>query len=400
MWQKPKPPRLSAEQRAILQTDYPRFSDAELQRRRDAIEALMDDADVSQLLICGQFFAGSAVPWLTGWLVTTEAVVVVRPGERNTMFVQYFNHLPLAQKVAVDADVRWGGALTIRSVAEELGRHGDKSQRVGVIGPLHFAARDVLSEVCGEVVDLNRGYVRLRLVKSQEELQWARIGAALSDLSIDALGEELRPGLNERDLSDIVEHAYVPWGGRTVIHFFGLTSMRDPDIHVPAQFPSTREIKAGDVMFTEISADYWGYGGQVLRTFTIDEDPSPLYRDLHNAADAAFESIFGVLRPGTRPEDIIEAATVIEDAGFTICDDLVHGYGGGYFPPVLGSKSRPNEPLPDMALEAGMMLVIQPNVITNDQRAGVQTGECVVITGDGAESLHDSPRGLRRVGRL
>ena len=27
---------------------------------------------------------------------------------------------------------------------------------------------------------------------------------------------------------------------------------------------------------------------------------------------------------------------VIEEAGFTIIDDLLHGYGGGYLPPVLG----------------------------------------------------------------
>ncbi len=33
-----------------------------------------------------------------------------------------------------------------------------------------------------------------------------------------------------------------------------------------------------------------------------------------------------------------------------------------------------------MTLATGMMMVIQPNVITRDQRAGVQTGELVVIT--------------------
>src|SRR5256885_6357252 len=40
----------------------------------------------------------------------------------------------------------------------------------------------------------------------------------------------------------------------------------------------------------------------------------------------------------------IYAARVIEDAGFTVYDDLMHGFGGGYFPPVLGSKSRPAGP--------------------------------------------------------
>jgi Xaa-Pro aminopeptidase len=49
--------------------------------------------------------------------------------------------------------------------------------------------------------------------------------------------------------------------------------------------------------------------------------------------------------------------------------------------------------VPDLVLQPGMMMVIQPNVITHDQRAGVQTGECVVVTANGAESLHTAPRG-------
>ena len=44
------------------------------------------------------------------------------------------------------------------------------------------------------------------------------------------------------------------------------------------------------------------------------------------------------------------------------------------------------------------MLVIQPNVITPDRKAGVQTGECVVITDDGCQSLHGAPTGLLHVG--
>ena len=41
---------------------------------------------------------------------------------------------------------------------------------------------------------------------------------------------------------------------------------------------------------------------------------------------------------------MIEAARVIEDAGFTTIDDLLHGYGGGYLPPILGSASRRPDP--------------------------------------------------------
>ena len=42
--------------------------------------------------------------------------------------------------------------------------------------------------------------------------------------------------------------------------------------------------------------------------------------------------------------------------------------------------SRPAGPVPDEPFRAGMTVVIQPNVVTRDHKAGVQTGEMVLIT--------------------
>jgi Xaa-Pro aminopeptidase len=135
----------------------------------------------------------------------------------------------------------------------------------------------------------------------------------------------------------------------------------------------------------------------VLRSFAFAADPPPLYRALHAAADAAFDAVTSVLRHGATPAQVIAASGAIEDAGFTVIDDLLHGYGGGYFPPILGSRSRPAGPVPEEPFEAGMTVVVQPNVVTPDGQAGVQTGELVLITGDGIERLHAFPRGFARV---
>jgi Xaa-Pro aminopeptidase len=104
-----------------------------------------------------------------------------------------------------------------------------------------------------------------------------------------------------------------------------------------------------------------------------------------------------VLKDGAMPREVIEAASVIEQAGFTIIDDLLHGYGGGYLPPVLGSNSRPSAHIPDEPFRAGMVVVIQPNVVTPDRKAGVQTGEMALITKTGIERFHSVPRGFARI---
>ena len=114
-------------------------------------------------------------------------------------------------------------------------------------------------------------------------------------------------------------------------------------------------------------------------------------------ADAAFEAIAVVLKDGAMPADVIAASSVIEERNFTTIDDLVHGYGGGYLPPILGSGSRPAGPIPKEPFKAGMTVVIQPNVTTRDHGAGVQTGELVLVTATGIERLHAMPRGFVRV---
>ena len=397
MYQRPPAPNLTDQQNSILAQEWPRFSEGELSRRRTAIETVMAENDISQLILYGAGGRGSAVPWLTEWSVTTEVVAILTPGERDSLFIQYFNHTPFAERLISNAEVNWGGASTIKTAVEELKKRGAVGQRIGVIGGLPFGPYEALKEFSGAVINLNQAYTKLRLVKSDEELDWFRVGAALSDLAIDALLTEIKPGQTEHELADIVEHSYVPHGGKSGIHFFGVTSMADPHLYVPAQMTSNRPVAKGDIVFTEITASFWDYSGQVLRSISVECDPTPVYQDLHDTAMAAFDAICAVAKPGNRPEDLIAAGQLIERDGFTICDDLIHGYGGGYFPPVLGIPSRRKEPAPDLILEAGMMMVVQPNVITVDKTAGVQTGECIVVTEQGGVSLHRAPKGLLRV---
>jgi Xaa-Pro aminopeptidase len=170
--------------------------------------------------------------------------------------------------------------------------------------------------------------------------------------------------------------------------------MAAPNLGVPRQFPLTRKVQKGDVVVAEITAHFWDYPGQVLRSFAVNEQPNQLYRDLHATADAAFDAITGVLKAGAMPSQVIEASRVIENNGFTIIDDLLHGYGGGYLPPVLGCTNRPAAPVPEVPFRAGQVVVVQPNVVTPDRKAGVQTGEMMVIRDNGIERLHTIPRGF------
>ncbi len=381
--------------RAILEQDYPRFSDAEYARRHKALGAAMAKADADHLLVVTDHRTGNATQWVTGWPGTVEALTIFKPGEPLLMHMEWYNHFPLGRKIAAGVDVRWGEHQGISKTVAELKRRGAK--RVGLIGPLGIAKYQQLAREF-DVVLLDKDYVRLRMVKSEEEIDWLRIGAALSDAGLAALVEGTRAGLTERELANIVERAWVGHGGTTMIHYIGRTSMENPQIFVPPQYHSPCKVEQGDVIFCELSAFWWDYAGQVLRTFTVDAEPTPLYRDLHAAAEATFDAVTKTMRHGTTMQEILEASGIVEARGYSVCDDLVHGFGGGYFQPIVGPKSRPAGALPDMTLEENMTVVVQPNIITPDRKAGVQVGEMIRITKTGFERLHRTPRGLFRAG--
>jgi Xaa-Pro aminopeptidase len=331
------------------------FSDAEMARRHEALAAVMEEVD--HVLVHGANRSGTAVGWLTRWPVTREAIVVVTPGERDVLYVGFYNHVPNAERIATEADVRW------------IGDFEPPPGRIGVIGR---PARD------GEV-DLNAAYTHLRLIKSAEEIEWIRHAARLTDAGVTALHEAARPGTTEYELGAAIEAAWLPHGATTHIHYLAATPMAAPELCVPAQWPSDRRLRAGDALVYEISASWWEYPAQRLGTIFVDAEPTPLYRELLAAAEAAFDAVVARLRAGATAAELWEAVD-----GIRIRDDLVHGFVGGYLPPVLGART----PVPDFTFEAGMTVVLQPNVVTPDERAGVQTGELLLVTDTGTERLH------------
>jgi Xaa-Pro dipeptidase len=373
---------------------YPRFSDAEFSARARRLDELLAERGVEHVIVYGANRFGSGIAWLSGWPVTREAMIVHTPGQRDLLLVGFYNHVPNARRLAATADVEWIGEDPIATATAELRRRGAVGRSVGVIGPLPHRAFARFGDFAGATIDMSRDYARLRLRKSQEEIEWTRIGAELTDAAVGAICARAVPGVTEPELADAAERAYVARGGTTHIHYFGATPMADPQVCVPAQWPSDRRLHRGDALVCEVSASWWGYTGQLLRTFAIDTEPTPLYRELHDVADAAFDAIIAAMRPGATAADLVAASGVIEDAGYTIRDDLVHGFVGGYLPPVLGSRSRTLGEIPEFTLQPGMMVVVQPNVVTRDERAGVQTGELVLVGPSETERVHRFERGL------
>jgi Xaa-Pro aminopeptidase len=373
-------------------SDYPTFSDAELQRRHKAFYGLMEQEGVNAALIYGSGRYASDIYWLSDWPSSREAYLLMQTGREPVILMQLFNHYPMARVMSWIKDVRWAGANTTNSVIDLIRERGLEAKRIGLVGSLSYQIYNRLRDQYPNAtfVDLGGKLRMMRTVKSTEEIERIRNASKLTDQSIHALAEGLREGIREDEIPAIIEPVYLKAGGYAGIHFMSSMPMRSPDFCVPSQFHSSRRLLKGDALITEISGAYSGYSGQIHRTFSIGEGPTPEWQKMHDAALEAFDVLAQVIKDGATTSEAEEAAEVIHRRGYSTYDDLVHGVN--QYPPIFQTKTRKRHDSKELTFRENMVIVIQPNLITYDEKMGLQFGETLVVKKNGCESLNAFPR--------
>jgi Xaa-Pro dipeptidase len=373
-------------------SDYPTFSDAELQRRHSAVYRLMDEEGVDAMLVYGSGRYASDIYWLSDWPSSREAYLLMQSGQEPVILMQLFNHYPMARVMSWIKDVRWGGANTTRSVVELIRERALESKKIGLVGAISYQVYNKLRESYPKAsfVDLGGKLRMMRTIRSAEEIERIRLASKLTDQSIETLAQGLQEGMREDEIPALIEPVYLKAGGYAGIHFMSSMPMREPDFPVPSQFHSSRKLKKGDALITEISGAYSGYSGQIHRTFSIGEGPTPEWQKMHDAAMEAFDVLTRVIRDGAGTTEAEEAAEIIHKRGYSTYDDLVHGVN--QYPPIFQTKTRKRHESKEIVFRENMVIVIQPNLITDNETMGLQFGETLVVKKTGCESLNAYPR--------
>ena len=373
-------------------SQFPRFSKSEMASRHASVGKLMDQNNIQALLVYGAGRYASEIYWLTDWPGGREAYVLFQLDREPVVLVQLYNHVPMARVLSVIRDVRWAGANTGNGAAALLQERALANKRIGLVGAIphtqHQKIRDRFPQA--EFVDLNGKFRMLRTVKSQEEIDRLRFASKLTDQSMQTLADGMKPGIREDELPALIEPAYLKSGGYTGIHFMTSMPMRKPHFSVPSQYQSNRRLQRGDCLITEISGAYWGYSGQIHRTYSLGEGPTPEWRKLHDVAVEAFELLTGSIKDGTPTREAEEAAEIIHRRGYSIYDDLIHG--AGQYPPIIQSRTTARHESGEVIFRENMVIVIQPNVITQDEKMGLQFGETLLVGKNGCESLNSFRR--------
>lgn len=382
-------------------TQYPRFSRAEYNRRYENVRELSHSLGLDGLVVFGWSAMGRAaqadVHYLSGYLGARDNYVVFPVADEPVLIAQNRNHIPNAAAVSIINDVRWGGPDNGKSIAEVLIARG--MTKVGVVGWMPYQQYESMrSHASGaEFRDVSAAFRMLRVDKSAEEIEWLRKGAAFTDLGLKGLHEGIRPGMREYQLAELIENSYLSEGGMASFYYLSSTSMANPDKCVPSQVLGNRVIEEGDLITTEMSIGFGGYAGQGLRSYTVAAEPTSLVAELHEIALGVYDAVAAAIRPGATQEDVWAASDIIDEKGFTICDGLLHGFGMGILPPSMMTRQTAEaKASADWVFKENQTIVIQPNVVTHDESIGVQVGELCVVTPEGAVSLHNYERALLR----
>lgn len=382
---------------------HPRFSDGEMARRLEAARALMDERDISALLIFGhaanrRHYQADVHYFAEVALFHESFLLIPREGEPvlwSTAHNHHQNAIELSRIPDTRDAPRVPGAGTI--IARELQSRGLATARLGLVGTFFYTEMDALRAALPglQATNMTGALKRLRSRKSPEELAYQRKAAKGCDAVMEALRDAIRPGITERELHIISENA--AWSAECEPTFLYLssTNTRASDACVPNQLWSRRRIEAGDVINTELTVSYGMYCSQTLRPFFVGE-PTADYERIYEVTKSVYDALAGAIKAGTTLGALYEIGLEIGKAGMTTVDGLAHGFGVDLLPPRVPHLLKPPEHL-DEPLEANTTLVIQPNPVTLDRKSGMQLGDMGIITKTGFEMVHSYPAEVTRI---
>jgi methionyl aminopeptidase len=228
-------------------------------------------------------------------------------------------------------------------------------------------------------------------LKRPEEIAMMRhAGRILVDV-LDALKDELRPGVTTADLDRVAERMIRDAGATpSFLGYLGFpasicVSINDEVVHgIPSP---RRRLQEGDVVGVDVGCIWQGWHADAARTHSIGPAPRRV-RDLIDATSRALDAGIAAAIPGNRLGDVgaaIEA--VAHERGYGIVRPFVgHGIGTAmHEPPNVPNYGRPGT---GMRIEPGMCFAIEPMFNLGGDDVVVLDDKWTVATEDGSLSAH------------
>ena len=232
---------------------------------------------------------------------------------------------------------------------------------------------------------------KIMSIQSPEDLAGLEAIGRIVALTLQAMGQAVRPGITTGELDAITAKELAHWGAEpspALVYGFPGSSCISLNAQVVHGVPSPdRRVEPGDLVKLDLTAQKDGYVADAAVTVAVP--PASLTaRRLADSARSAFDRARSVARAGSKISAIGRAVEKeVRDCGFEVLRQWCgHGIGRTIHeaPEVPNFEDRLNPTL----LSEGLVITIEPIVTAGVDKSYLSSDGWTVLTADGALSAH------------
>jgi Xaa-Pro aminopeptidase len=366
-------------------------------------------------ILCDSLGDGIAVLYSTGYHTETGyradgnfyyltgindpgAILVLVPEDENKHFLLLEPRDPEKERwtgfrhtLSDSLETAWGFDYIgrINRIGSIVTRYLKKTSVLHFISSLQSPSKEIppdmelYSEVQSRIPNISiknssRFIERMRMVKSQDEIDNIKKAIDITHQGITELLAEVQPGITEFQLDGILEKSFKEQGAQhmafpaivgygeqgTILHY----EKRD------------QILEAGELLLLDVGAEWEHYCADISRTIPIDGKFTDRQSELYDLVLKAQDVAFSMIKPGVTLEEISDAAEkIIKDAGYI--DFYLHGISHHLGLDVHDKSDR------FVPLAPGMVITVEPGLYIDSEGIGIRIEDDVLVTENGYNIL-------------
>ena len=253
-----------------------------------------------------------------------------------------------------------------------------------------------------EFVDISKPTMRMRMVKSAEEIALIKQGARIADIGGSAGVEAIDVGVTEHEVALHATQAMVREIAKTYPHAelmdtwtWFQSGINTDGAHNPV---TSRKIKRGDILSLNCFPMIAGYYTALERTLFCQHIPSERHRQLWEINCQVHERGLELIKPGVRCCDIaLELNDIYQQHG--LLENRTFGYGHSfgvlshYYGREAGLELREDI---ETVLQPNMVVSMEPMIMIPENQSGsggYREHDILVVTDSGADDITGFPFG-------
>lgn len=228
------------------------------------------------------------------------------------------------------------------------------------------------------------------ILKSSQEIERMKVPCKIVAETLELLRQKIQPGITTSALDQIAEKhagkssAIPAFKGYSGYPFSLCCSVNDQVVH---GFPTTEELRPGDIVSIDFGVLYDGFYGDAAITVAVGSVSNDALRLINVTEEALYKGIEKATANNNLSDISAAVQAHAEKSGFSVVREFVgHGIGRSlHESPQVPNFGKPGR---GVKLKPGMVLAIEPMINQKGPGVRVLSDGWTAVTLDGGLSAH------------